>query len=189
MKFSHKKSEDNNLFHQEMDDVTPHKHDKADIGVAKADNINTSYRRSMATAETLEALDECTITEESSILVQPDDYLSFISTGVQQKLFKQLKQGHIRWEAKLDLHGYRQDKAADVLRQFINEACQDNARCVLIIHGKGYSSIDGKPQLKQYISDWLKRLSPVLAFCSALPREGGTGALYVLLKRNKNAIP
>jgi DNA-nicking Smr family endonuclease len=57
-------------------------------------------------------------------------------------------------------------------------------RCVRIIHGKGKSSEGKLPVLKGKVNSWLRQRDEVIAFCSARPSDGGTGAVYVLLKRS-----
>lgn len=52
---------------------------------------------------------------------------------------------------------------------------------VKIVHGKGAHT--GQTLLKTYVNGWLPQLPDVLAFVSALPRDGGAGAVYVLLRR------
>lgn len=56
-------------------------------------------------------------------------------------------------------------------------------RVVRIIHGKKNSSEGKMPVLKGKVNSWLRQKSEVLAFCSARPNDGGTRAVYVLLKR------
>lgn len=113
--------------------------------------------------------------------IGPECCLSFGQNRVQPKQFKALKQGQIRPEARLDLHGIYLDKADITLVEFIREACQRNLRCILIIHGKG-GRYHEPPILKNHVNHWLKQLPDVLAFHSAKPRDGGFGAVYVLLK-------
>jgi DNA-nicking Smr family endonuclease len=114
--------------------------------------------------------------------IQPDTCLIFGEKNIQSKQFKQLKQGSIRPEARLDLHGAYLEEASDALLQFIHNAYNNNMRCVLVIHGKG-GRFHGPPVLKTHVNHWLKQLSEVLTFHSAMPRDGGHGAVYVLLKQ------
>ena len=60
-------------------------------------------------------------------------------------------------------------------------------RCAHIIHGKGYRSGERQPVLKRKVNYWLRLRPDVLAFCSATPRDGGTGAVYVLLRNPDKA--
>jgi DNA-nicking Smr family endonuclease len=81
------------------------------------------------------------------------------------------------------MHGMTVEQAKSALSRFLT-ACQHNhCRYVLIIHGKGLSSKN--PILKNKLNNWLRQLDDVLAFSSATPKEGHTGALYVLLRRKQ----
>jgi DNA-nicking Smr family endonuclease len=81
------------------------------------------------------------------------------------------------------LHGLTTEAARDELTAFIRNARQHGHRCVRIIHGKGLRSPDKRSVLKAKTDRWLRQKNDVLAFCSARPVDGGTGAVYVLLKR------
>ena len=93
-----------------------------------------------------------------------------------------LQRGTYRVAAELDLHGLRWDEAKVVMVRFLAAARDADARCVRIIHGKGLRSKGDGPVIKQRIDGWLRQRSEVLAFCSARREDGGTGAVYVLLR-------
>ena len=114
--------------------------------------------------------------------VSSDAILEYCKQSIPRKRLTQLKSGQIPWEALLDLHGFRPDAARDRLCQFIEQQTQLGGRCLLIIHGKGGQHFDA-PVLKNHVNHWLQQLPQVLAFHSALPKDGGSGALYVLLQR------
>jgi len=117
-----------------------------------------------------------------------DTELFFARTGLQRKLERRLKLGQLKINADLDLHGMTVEMARPILAGFIEE-CQDyRYRCILIIHGKGYSSSERQPVLKSMVNRWLRQHAAVLAFCSARPADGGTGAVYVLLKTLKSNV-
>lgn len=111
--------------------------------------------------------------------------LSYAQPGLPSQRFKALRNGQIHWESRLDLHGLKSEKARDALYQFIHLAAEHNKRCLLIIHGKGGHE-GAPPVIKNLVNRWLPQLENVLAFHSALPKDGGTGAVYVLLKRNRD---
>lgn len=113
--------------------------------------------------------------------------VSFLRSGLQRKVLKQLKRGDYPCESELDLHGMKVHEAESRLNQFLSGAIQQNRSCVLIIHGKGYRSENGKSVLKPATINWLKQYAKVKAFCSANPKDGGTGAVYVLLKTRRSA--
>ncbi len=106
---------------------------------------------------------------------------SHFNTGMQTKLQRKIRQGQIRPEASLDLHGYRQSEALEELAQFIGNALQRGMRLVIIIHGQGYRS-QSDAVLKPLIQRWLANQSQVLAWCPAQPRDGAAGASYVYLR-------
>jgi len=111
-----------------------------------------------------------------------EDRMSFISPGLQKNILKKLKKGHFGMDNELDLHGLTSAASKQQLLKFLYFCIEDGARCVRIIHGKGYRSSDNFPVLKNNLNLWLRQHQDVLAFCSAPAREGGTGAVYVLLR-------
>ncbi len=106
----------------------------------------------------------------------------FTRPGVQKRLLRRLTRGQIPRDAEVDLHGMSVNEARCTLAAFMEESHYYRYRCVCIIHGKGYRSPRQTPVIKALVDRWLKLNNSVLAFCSAQPRDGGTGALYVLLK-------
>ncbi len=112
-----------------------------------------------------------------------EEVIEYFNTGLQHKVVKNLKQGHFPIDGTLDLHGLISDEAYRALSQFLDKATTLHWHCVLIIHGKGYSSPNQMPILKNHAYAWLKNHPRVLGFHSAKPYHGGTGAVYVLLKR------
>jgi len=118
----------------------------------------------------------------------PDEYasepaLSYIAPGIQKRLARRLRRGLIPVEAVLDLHGMTRATARSEFACFLAEAQARDMRCVRIIHGKGYRSGPGGPVLKRAVARWLSNRHEVLAYTSARPVDGGTGAVYVLLKK------
>lgn len=112
--------------------------------------------------------------------------LEFARSGIQQKVMKKLKQGLMPWQAAVDLHGCTLDEAREAVGQLVTEARNDGLQVIKIVHGKGSQS--GHPLLKTCVNSWLQQLQGVLAFASALPRDGGTGAVYVLLKKQGTPV-
>lgn len=116
--------------------------------------------------------------------IQTHSILSYSSHSIPQRRLRELKSGQIPWQSKLDLHGLRPEAAKNALIQFIHREYQSDRRCLLIIHGKG--GLKGEPPvLKNLVNHWLPQFPEVLAFYSALAKDGGEGALYLLLKRQK----
>lgn len=111
------------------------------------------------------------------------DYLSFHRDGVGGRTFRKLKRGRYSIRDEIDLHGLTVAEAREALKHFIESALGRGANCVRVVHGKGRGSGGGRPVLKRKVDVWLRQWEAVLAFCSAQPADGGTGAVYVLLKR------
>jgi DNA-nicking Smr family endonuclease len=85
---------------------------------------------------------------------------------------------------ELDLHGMTVETAHKALTKFLADCCLMNRKCVRIIHGKGHGSDKKMPILKNKLNQWLRQHDDIIAFCSAQPNDGGTGAVYVLIKRH-----
>lgn len=115
--------------------------------------------------------------------VETGEELLFSRPGLQTRLMRQLRRGQLSISAELDMHGYTVLEARQVMTDFLRDCLQHGDRCVRIIHGKGFGSKQKLPVLKNKVNAWLQQRDEVLAFCSARPVDGGTGALYVLLKR------
>ncbi len=112
--------------------------------------------------------------------VKIDEILRFNRAGLQTKILKKLAKGQLPVEARADLHRMSVTEAINFADQFIQGCQMQKIRHILIIHGKGKKS--EKPILKNAIYVWLKNNHAILAFHSADPKDGGTGALYVLIK-------
>ncbi len=111
-----------------------------------------------------------------------EDSLSYTAPGVQNNVLKKLRKGFYGIDADIDLHGLTSNTAKNQLLHFLNNCVSTHLRCVHIVHGKGYRSLDNQPVLKNDLNLWLRQHKDVQAFCSAPPSAGGTGALFVLLK-------
>ena len=118
-----------------------------------------------------------------------DPYMpvEFKRPGVQNGVFRKLKQGRYQQDARLDLHRMDVEQARREVYEFIRQARQYDLRNLIIIHGRGNHSQSREAVLKSYINQWLPELEPVQAFCSAQPRHGGVGAVYVLLKKSEQS--
>jgi DNA-nicking Smr family endonuclease len=108
--------------------------------------------------------------------------LAFQRAGLRPQIMRRLRRGLYPTEDELDLHGLHQSAARDRLADFISRSRDAGRRCVRIIHGKGYRSGTRGPILKTAVNSWLRRHMDVMAFVSARAIDGGTGAVYVLLR-------
>ncbi|MEM8971142.1 MAG: Smr/MutS family protein [Pseudomonadota bacterium] len=109
---------------------------------------------------------------------------------------RRLNSGRLQVEARLDLHGMRQNEAHAALRRFLHSALSKDYRTVLIITGKGYARPDDaegddyasdrdRGVLRRMLPSWLEQpefRSMVVGYTSAGPRHGGDGAFYVQLR-------
>ena len=107
--------------------------------------------------------------------------------GMDRRQADRFRKGLLPMDAVLDLHGMSQQQAHAALDGYIADCWERNLRCVLVITGKGTAAgSDGV--LKARVPDWLNMApsrSRVLAFTTARHHHGGTGALYVMLKRRR----
>ena len=115
-----------------------------------------------------------------------DTVLSYSNPRAPTKRFHALKNGQIPWDGMLDLKGFKTEAARATLSQFIQKQAKSHERCVLIIHGKE-SSHGAPPLIKNLLNQWLPQFDEVLAFHSAQAKDGGLGAVYVLLKKVSHA--
>ncbi len=121
-------------------------------------------------------LPQAKLTERSSPLLTHQT-----TPGLDRRNAERLKRGQLRIEARLDLHGLTQEEAHEALGSFVARSHEAGRRCVLVITGK--SGV-----LRAAVPRWLNERplrTRLIAFTSAQPRDGGTGALYVLLRRSR----
>lgn len=175
---------DEQLLAQAMKGVKPLQLEaSAPIQTAKKLDDNTLLRR--AAAEGAKEMAQEAISDTVALLnpVSSEAILSFRKIGIQQGLFKKLKDGHLPWRAAVDLHGCTVEQAREAVLQIIFDAQQEGITVIKIVHGKGYSQGSQGSLLKTCVNGWLQQHRAVLAFHSATAKDGGNGALFVLLKK------
>ncbi len=106
---------------------------------------------------------------------------SHFNSGLQRKLQRRIRQGEIRPQASLDLHGLRQHEALAALDEFLDDVFSAGLRMVVIVHGQGFRS-QRDAVLKPLTQRWLACRPEVLAWCPAQPRDGAAGATYAYLR-------
>lgn len=122
-------------------------------------------------------------------LLEAGDALSYRREELPPKVFARLRRGELSAQEELDLHGSPAREAEALLRAFLNDARDHGLGCVRIIHGKGRNGVNdyldsrGLPVLKNLVDRMLRQRADVLAFHSAPPAQGGTGAVLVLLAK------
>lgn len=114
--------------------------------------------------------------------IDTGDLISFLRPGLPSEVMRKLKRGQWVVQDRIDLHGMTLAQARDALGRFLAHARHHGVRCVLIIHGKGYRSPNGESVLRNKVRLSLSRRDEVLAFCDAIPADGGSGAVLVLLR-------
>lgn len=137
-------------------------------------------------AEALAQLSELVAGQGDFDFTGTDEFIEGAGPGVDRNLLRALRRGDFAIQGQLDLHGKTQNEARDALERFLGDSRRAKKRCVLVVHGRGLNSKDQIPVLKERLKGWLseKRIGRmVLAFATARPQDGGTGAVYVLLRR------
>ncbi|TQV84475.1 DNA endonuclease SmrA [Aliikangiella coralliicola] len=176
---SHSNSESGD-FLEEIADVKPLNQDKVASIRTQKDVINNEYRKKVA--ESFARKDTNFLTDGEVEPVEPEAILNFKLSGIQPGVFKKLKQGKYGFEYHLDLHRKTVAEARNEVYQLLRNANRLGHRSLLITHGKGIMS-NPPARLKSYVNHWLQQVDIVVAFHSAQPRHGGTGSVYVLLKK------
>ncbi|NQD38167.1 DNA endonuclease SmrA [Permianibacter sp. IMCC34836] len=174
------------LFRAELADVTPLASD-AEVAVSSApdlDAIALEARRLAAITDRQH--DSNFLSTAEPPLVDPYAEIGYRHDGVQLGVYQALRGGKYESRYVLDLHRRTVEQARNDVFHFIQDAVKREQRCVLILHGRGVRA-PIPALLKSYVNVWLQQLPDVLAFHSAQKRDGGTGALYVLLKKSDDA--
>jgi len=116
--------------------------------------------------------------------IEIGEELSYLKSGLSPRLLRRLKRGHFSIADEIDLHQMTADVARAAVKMFLDESQREHRLCVKIIHGKGLRSRAQGPVLKRLVDGLLRRRGDVLAFASAAPAEGGTGAVIVLMRQS-----
>jgi DNA-nicking Smr family endonuclease len=109
--------------------------------------------------------------------------VDFAADGVDRREIRRLKRGDYRPAVHCDLHGLTANAARAQVQQVLAASRREQHRCVCIVHGRGVRSPGGVAVLKARVRELLKSHPAVLAFADAPPSDGGSGAVYVLLRR------
>jgi len=119
---------------------------------------------------------------DNSSKVSAFESLSYSQPGVRTQELSRLKKGNFKIEAVLDLHGFILSDAEQEIDDFIALCFAKQQRHIRIIHGKGYNSSEQYPILKNLVNQTLRQLNEVIAFSSTPEKDGGVGAVNILLK-------
>lgn len=174
-------AEDFELFQKEMRGVQKMDHGNiAQVNQPTKKKLDAQTLAKRAAAEGPMQTDETILSDTQAMLnpVGSQASLSYRISTLQHKVFEDLKAGNLRWFEAVDLHGCTVEEARVAVLQIIQMAKDENQNVIKIVHGKGPEAI-----LKTYVNGWLRQHRDVLAFVSAPEKQGGTGAVLVLLKR------
>lgn len=168
--------QDRDLFLDAIGHVRPVKSDKRSI-------VPEKKPKPYPQKKTHQIVDKLTITHTTSVTaLHAEDTFSYTAPGLQNNVLKKMRRGHFGLDAELDLHGLTSAQAKRDLIQFLHFCELDGCRCVRIIHGKGYRSENNLPVLKNDLNIWLRQHQEIQAFCSTAQKDGGAGAVFVLLR-------
>lgn len=174
---------DASAFRDEMVDVTPYQHEHKAVmrrSMQRPGFVDEARRNSAVFSK---KHDSNHLATEITSMVGPCDLLEWKKIGVQDSVYRKLRLGKLPIEASLDLHHMTVAQAREAVFKFIHACQQADLRTVVITHGKGIQS-PVPAKLKSFVNHWLPELPAVLAFHSAQPLHGGTGAVYVLIQKN-----
>jgi len=171
-------AEERDLFRDAMRDVQP-----------RAPTVDTPIQppkprpsARFTRADQQQVLMETLLPVDDPALLETGDELSFRRDHVPQRVLQRLRRGEYAVASEIDLHGMTAIQSRAALAEFIKEALYRGQSCVRVVHGKGRRSGPRGPVLKNVVNQWLRKCDAVTAFGSARPVDGGSGAVYVLLR-------
>lgn len=173
--------DDADLFRRQMSNARPLRHNADAVPPPPS---RARPKASFSRRDEYDALRETLEADAESMEFQSGQNLYFIRPSVGRRTFRKLARGSFSVQSEIDLHGFTVAEARTVLADFIEDSIDRGHGCVRVIHGKGLGSGDRGPILKRKVDTWLRQWDAVLAFISARQVDGGTGAVYVLLKKN-----
>lgn len=175
--------DDDALFQQEMAGVRKIEVQRVELPTRRGGPSPAQLARRLA-AMTDGERDENFLMTDYVEPVAPHDILEFSRDGVQEGVYRKLRLGKYSVDAVLDLHRKSVNQARDEVFEFLRDSHQYGLRCIMILHGKGERS-DPPALLKSHVNKWLPELPQVMAFHSAQQHHGGSGAVYILLRKNE----
>ena len=177
--------QDDDLFASEMSGVTPLKREPRER-LVKTEAVDVRQRRQSAIQSG--ARSDNHLSDDGVPPLDAWYVLEFKRPGIQNGVYRKLRLGHYDIEARLDLHRFTVAEARSEIWSFFKEARRLGLRTLLITHGKGFGNKEksGSGVLKGYVNRWLRDVEDVQAFHSAQPQHGGTGSVYVLLRKSED---
>jgi DNA-nicking Smr family endonuclease len=184
-------SEDEMIFEQAMAGVSPLADDNNRFLSSPKTDTRPPHPAPDDELETITRLSELVSGAAEMDVTFSDEYIEGSVPGFDPKLMQRLKRGEFPIQGYIDLHGLTKQEAQERVTEFILKSFHAGLRCVLVVHGRGLNSQDHIPILKERLPHWLTRgpaRKIVLAFSTARPYDGGSGALYILLRKRKGAF-
>ena len=177
--------QDDDLFASEMSGVKPLKREPRER-LVKTEVVDVNQRRQAAIQSG--ARSDNHLSDDGVPPLDAWYVLEFKRPGIQNGVYRKLRLGHYDIEARLDLHRFTVAEARTEIWSFFKEARRLGLRTLLITHGKGFGNKEksGSGVLKGYVNRWLRDVEDVQAFHSAQPQHGGTGSVYVLLRKSED---
>lgn len=175
-------SDELDLFREMMADVSPLQQDKVES--RHKHQVSEAQLARRLAAQTLTEADPDYLSIDHAEMLKPDDMIEFKRDGVQEGVFRKLRLGKYEIQGRLDLHRKTLQQARDEVLNFLKQCQRMDIRTVIIVHGKGERS-NPPALMKSFVASWLTQITDVMGFHSALRQHGGTGALYVMLKKSQ----
>ncbi|MGC9423931.1 MULTISPECIES: DNA endonuclease SmrA [Vibrio] len=171
------------LFQQMMGDVKPLTHDVAEL--KKGHTVTDAQLAKRQSAIALSEHNPDYLSIDSAPMLKPDDVVEYKKDGVQDGVYKKLRLGKYPIQARLDLHRKTLKQARDEVCHFLAQCMRLDMRTILIIHGRGERSTP-PAMIKSFVAHWLTQIDEVQCAHSAQRFHGGTGAVYILLRKSRH---
>ncbi len=172
--------DESGLFRRLMGDTRPIERDKRAPDYRPKPRPKARFRREDERSVLAESLDA----DIDEIETGAGEALRFHRPTVGRRTMRKLARGNFSVQSEIDLHGMTVPEAKVALREFIKECGYRGHSCVRVVHGKGLGSGNRGAILKTKVNSWLRKWGEVLAFVSTRQVHGGTGAIYVLLRKD-----
>ena len=173
--------DDLSLFQQMMGDVKPLQQDTTEH--KKQHQVTDAQLAKREAAIWLTEEDPEYLSIDHAEMIKPDDIIEFKRDGVQDGVYKKLRLAKYPIQARLDLHKRTLEQARDEVVKFLKQCMRMDIRTVVIVHGKGERS-NPPALMKSFVAQWLMQIKEVQCVHSAQRFHGGTGAVYVLLRKS-----
>ncbi|OIQ25505.1 DNA endonuclease SmrA [uncultured Vibrio sp.] len=173
--------DDFSLFQEMMGDVKPITHDTAEL--KKERTLSAGQEARQQAAMWLTEDDPEYLSIDYAPMLKPEDMVEYKQDGIQHGVYKKLRLGKYPIQAKLDLHKKSLKDAREEVIKFLKQCLRLDIRTVLIVHGKGAHS-NPPALMKSHLASWVTQIKDVQCAHSAQQFHGGTGAMYLMLRKS-----